>query len=609
MLRSREVTNETGKAGVCVHPEEVTVRQRVDKYCEGWRQNPDEPVEYTGRWWKGKSRPKAGGGESVPTAEFTSASPSRTPLRETYVQEGERLRDRLGRGAEPGDAPHLWDTLQDRKAGGTSLFEPVHRGIEEPIEGVFRNLAERAARAVEIRSFWFRAEGIETEYLSCRFAAQVGGVGESLALLHELDPGGEWLELAGNLAGEELGCLNDLPPVPNVEDDPTKLGAKRRGWISAKAVDPYTLLTGLPKETRDTKLPTIDVGGDWDEQRLILLLSSHALSTNKTYDRSWKAWVRFCRLRGRLPIIMGQTPSERERDEEDLLDFAGHYALNLNRAANTVKQLLLGVRWHHVIRGMTDPLEGRPRLTLLKKALRKRSKVKRKWPVTANMLRWIRGQLDLEKTNDRVVWMTFNLGWFFLMRLSEYAAHDGGQFDPQKALLGRDVTFRLNNEPTLLASDAEEAGILFRISKADVFNAGEFRNHFRSGDAELCVVDALQLVQERLPHRFGNGTESDKELCRYENGNPVFRGQITLWIERAARQEGYTAERFGSHSLRIGGATALYHMGVAVEIIKRYGRWASDAFQGYLWESSTSAKGLAKGMAGDSSALMATRGR
>ena len=111
------------------------------------------------------------------------------------------------------------------------------------------------------------------------------------------------------------------------------------------------------------------------------------------------------------------------------------------------------------------------------------------------------------------------------------------------------------------------------------------------------------------PPRFGSGTESDRELCRYENGRPVFRGQITLWIEKAARQEGYTAERFGSHSLRIGGATALYHMGVAVEVIKRCGRWASDAFQGYLWESSTSAKDLAKGMAGDASALMATRGR
>ena len=62
---------------------------------------------------------------------------------------------------------------------------------------------------------------------------------------------------------------------------------------------------------------------------------------------------------------------------------------------------------------------------------------------------------------------------------------------------------------------------------------------------------------------------------------------VTLRSQRLAHmrsEEGFPSERYGSHSLRVGGATALYHAGVPVEVIKRYGRWVSDCFQGYLWD-------------------------
>ena len=62
-------------------------------------------------------------------------------------------------------------------------------------------------------------------------------------------------------------------------------------------------------------------------------------------------------------------------------------------------------------------------------------------------------------------------------------------------------------------------------------------------------------------------------------------------------------DRFRSHSLRIGGATALYHLYHDVEIIKRYGRWSSSAFQGYLWEGREIAQGVAARMAADTTTL------
>eukprot|EP00959_Pyramimonas_sp_CCMP1952_P299368 6261160-Pyramimonas_sp.AAC.1 len=53
----------------------------------------------------------------------------------------------------------------------------------------------------------------------------------------------------------------------------------------------------------------------------------------------------------------------------------------------------------------------------------------------------------------------------------------------------------------------------------------------------------------------------------------------------------------GSHSLRIGGASALYAAFKDTALVQRWGRWSSDAFQGYLWEARGMAEGVASSMA------------
>jgi hypothetical protein len=98
--------------------------------------------------------------------------------------------------------------------------------------------------------------------------------------------------------------------------------------------------------------------------------------------------------------------------------------------------------------------------------------------------------------------------------------------------------------------------------------------------------------------------EPHEPVCRWANGLPVTRMQIQAMLERAAIAEGVAPERFRSHSLRIGGATALYHIYHDVEIIKRYGRWSSNAFHAYLWEGAETSKGVAASMAADTTTLL-----
>ena len=90
---------------------------------------------------------------------------------------------------------------------------------------------------------------------------------------------------------------------------------------------------------------------------------------------------------------------------------------------------------------------------------------------------------------------------------------------------------------------------------------------------------------------------------RYEDGSAITRADIQHYLRLAAWAEGWDEEDIGSHSLRIGGATAMYHTVQDLEKVKRFGRWSSDAFHGYLWESHEQMVGIAAAMAADNTEL------
>ena len=267
---------------------------------------------------------------------------------------------------------------------------------------------------------------------------------------------------------------------------------------------------------------------------------------------------------------------------------------------------MMGIRYQHVLAGWGDCLKDKPRIWMLLRALKKKGAVRRKWPVTANMMKWIKSQLDFSNPDMVVLWADLCMAWMFLMRAGEHLAHDGRGYDMEKVAVGSCLTFRKEGELVGRAAEADSVGHRFRGSKMDQYNAGEWRNQWRGG--EVCVLEALSWLQNLFPERFGEGEEAEKPLFRLADGSPLWRSYVQGWLERAAAEEGYAPERFGSHSLRIGGATAMLHAGVSVDLIKRMGRWVSDAFHGYLWESSEDTRDLAKKMSEDRSTLMISQG-
>ena len=73
--------------------------------------------------------------------------------------------------------------------------------------------------------------------------------------------------------------------------------------------------------------------------------------------------------------------------------------------------------------------------------------------------------------------------------------------------------------------------------------------------------------------------------------------QIQAAIAVAAEEESLKPEEFGTHSLRFGGASALWAAYQDTTLVQRWGRWRSQAFQGYLWEAKDNAQGIARDMA------------
>ena len=156
-----------------------------------------------------------------------------------------------------------------------------------------------------------------------------------------------------------------------------------------------------------------------------------------------------------------------------------------------------------------------------------------------------------------------------------------------------DVTPRKDGAACATFRDADEVVIFIKGSKTDQYNFGCCRNHYSTNN-DLCPVRALAELERLAPHRWT--AEGNLPLFRNGEGEPIGRAEITTLLNEAAEAAGIHPSHIGSHSLRIGGATAMYHAVPDLERLKRFGRWKSSAFHVYLWEAHEPQKGLAEAM-------------
>ena len=368
-------------------------------------------------------------------------------------------------------------------------------------------------------------------------------------------------------------------------DEYDRYAGKRRGrLVKREEIEGKAFI----QEDEEKKLPFDGKVGvhleEWLEHNLT---GDLAESTEKMYKGAWYWWQAWAKRHGWESDLL--SPSRPKLENEDrLLGFLAYVGW-VGGSAATVKQNLFAIKAMHKRLGAGDPTEGMHRIWILANAMeRKSDKKPRRLGVTPAMMKWLHVQLTDEeaageyKVDCAMLKAAISVAWFFMLRAKEYA--DSGGVDLNMIVRGCDLKLTYDGDKVGVWEKANELSLQFRKTKADQQSFGESKTVASTGVPGLCPVVAVQDLRQVAPQRFDDGQDAWKPVFRWCKGTTLKRLEVQALLQKAAVAQGLPPARFMSHSLRIGGASALFQATGEIEAVKRAGRWTSSAVQRYLWD-------------------------
>ena len=305
--------------------------------------------------------------------------------------------------------------------------------------------------------------------------------------------------------------------------------------------------------------------------------------TTKTYASQQKAWLAWRSERGETALL---DPSAGPVGCEDaLIQHYAHFGANRHLSHKTLHVRLYAIKRLHLENGIHLDYTCMHRLRTIQRGLRNmQGESVRKLAITVDMLRDIQtnGGLDWADWDDQLTYTATLVGFFFLLRSIEYLSTEHG-VDPKKTLRVEHITFRRRG--ALISRDgpleADRVVILIPYSKTDALGVGvELAIDIDRGNP-LCPVEAFNRLRRMEPARFSPARDQ-RYLFTCHNGLVLKKVRVQALLKASARRAGYNPEEFTSHSLRAGGASAMYHNGYGIDQIKRRGRWVSDVWKIYV---------------------------
>ena len=180
---------------------------------------------------------------------------------------------------------------------------------------------------------------------------------------------------------------------------------------------------------------------------------------------------------------------------------------------------------------------------------------------------------------------------FFAMRSCEYLKTAPEESKRTKIIRIGNIVFKKDNRVLSHADSDLHSANLVRIRF--VFQKNNRRDvqihMFRSGDDLLCPVLAWATTVKRV--RKIPGSDNESEVCLFEDSRKKktlihsshVRSRLRAIVSVLGQQAlGFDKEDIGLHSIRSGGAMAMFLAGTSVIIIQRVGRWSSEAFLEYI---------------------------
>jgi len=306
-------------------------------------------------------------------------------------------------------------------------------------------------------------------------------------------------------------------------------------------------------------------------------LDARALGVNTApaYEANWKLFLEFCDDHGYDPELKGK---DSRADEQLLINYVDFEFMVHNNRFGTIRNKLSAIRWYTLSLGYDNPIEKKHKLKRRLDAIKKISGTRNpKKPVTITMLKQLQRRLT-RKAKDCDIWALgvstgCVLGYFFMLRISEFAAEDA-LHAAKYVLKKRDVKFFRDGKECLWYESPDEVSIHITGSKTDQGMEGCHRSMFRSY-SELCIVRSAAMW---MSHIEGLVEEHEPFLTVPVGTNRfvITRTAISSALKGIAVELGYPSSQISSHSLRSGSATSALQS-MDPHLIKILGRWRSDA--------------------------------
>ena len=296
-------------------------------------------------------------------------------------------------------------------------------------------------------------------------------------------------------------------------------------------------------------------------KKLHVLLSSVRESTRNTYGTGLACYHLFCD-KYKLPWS-NRAPASPELISAFVAYLAGHYS------ASSINNYLSGVRLWHLVHSQPWRINQTELHSLLRGArlLQPQPKQQRQ-PLLLKDIQAIMQKLELDKPLPAAAFACLTTTFFSCARLGEFTILTLKSFNPNKYITPNGVS--------VIQDIKGESTTTFHLPQTKTNPFGEnvyWKSQPFSCDPEKALINHL-VVNKPLPHHH---------LFSYKvkgKHRPLTRNAFLVTIKEAAQKAGI-AFHFG-HSLRIGGTLEYLIRGVPLEVIKRQGRWKSDAFALYL---------------------------
>ena len=251
----------------------------------------------------------------------------------------------------------------------------------------------------------------------------------------------------------------------------------------------------------------------------------------------------------------------------------------------TCKVYLAAVVTRHTELGLDNPIANAPpvldRLIAGIKRMTARPG-RQKLPITTAMLDAMRPHLSLQHRSDSLLWAMMWTATAGLLRISEFTVLNDA--DTARTLRARHLTLHDQRGAAFTLAEAAAAEPAFDAHHVTLHLDASKTDPFREGvDIVIAAPTATAALLQYGRHcRTALQRDATTPLFHFPGGRPVSRAWLMRQVDQLLRLTGHDPSRYSSHSFRKGGAVSLQARGVEDSLIRRTGRWKSDAFHRYV---------------------------